>query len=324
MTSILVVEDSPVDRCLISGLLTKEPAWTVETAEHGLAALEKIGQAVPDLVLTDLQMPQMDGLDLVAAVLTAEYPGLPIILMTAHGSESLAVEALKSVVASYVPKSQLADILQSTVREVLALTAANRGHERLIESLTSTEFCFSLENDPSLIDAVVDLMQQMLSGIGLCEPSQRLQLGVVLDQALRNAMYHGNLELSVEQMQEACEDLIRGRGGAGDRRTPPADALLPAEDRRQRADRPRRGPLHGPRRGAGFRRRRRCWPRTIARPWRYCRPRAAVDADLHLRSRPSTTAAATRSRWSGGSNRLSAISAAAFSGQQSAVGSSRG
>jgi CheY-like chemotaxis protein len=211
MTSILVVEDSPVDRCLISGLLTKEPAWTVETAEHGLAALEKIGQAVPDLVLTDLQMPQMDGLDLVAAV-RAEYPGLPIILMTAHGSESLAVEALKSGAASYVPKSQLADILQSTVREVLALTAANRGHERLIESLTSTEFCFSLENDPSLIDAVVDLMQQMLSGIGLCEPSQRLQLGVVLDQALRNAMYHGNLELSVEQMQEACEDLIRGRG----------------------------------------------------------------------------------------------------------------
>jgi len=59
---------------------------------------------------------------------------------------------------------------------------------------------------------VVDLIQQMLSGVGLCEPSQRLQLGVVLDQALRNAMYHGNLELSVEQMQQACEELIQGRG----------------------------------------------------------------------------------------------------------------
>jgi len=192
-------------------LLKKEPGWTVEVAEHGLAAMEKIGQAVPDVVLTDLQMPQMDGLDLVATV-HADYPGLPVILMTAHGSETLAVEALKSGAASYVPKSQLADILRSTVREVLALTAANRSHERLIESLTSTEFCFSLENDASLIDAVVDMIQQMLSGVGLCEPSQRLQLGVVLDQALRNAMYHGNLELSVEQMQQACEELIQGRG----------------------------------------------------------------------------------------------------------------
>jgi len=211
MTFILVVDDSAVDRCLISELLKKEPGWTVEIAEHGLAAMEKIGQAVPDIVLTDLQMPQMDGLDLVATV-HADYPGLPVILMTAHGSETLAVEALKSGAASYVPKSQLADILRSTVREVLALTAANRSHERLIESLTSTEFCFSLENDASLIDAVVDLIQQMLSGVGLCEPSQRLQLGVVLDQALRNAMYHGNLELSVEQMQQACEELIQGRG----------------------------------------------------------------------------------------------------------------
>ena len=236
---------------------------------------------MPDVVLTDLQMPQMDGLELVATV-HADYPGLPMILMTAHGSESLAVEALKSGAASYVPKSQLADILRSTVREVLALTAANRCHERLIESLTSTEFCFSLDNDPSLIDAVVDLIQQMLSGVGLCEPSQRLQLGVVLDQALRNAMYHGNLELSVEQMQEACEDLIRGRGARVIERAPPADALLPAKIG-QRPNRSRRGALHGPRRGAGLRRRRRVGPGPLRRPGRDRRPRAAVDADLHGR-----------------------------------------
>ncbi len=67
-----------------------------------------------DLVITDLMMPETNGLELVAAVRQL-YPQVPVILMTAYGNESIAVEALERGAASYVPKSQQADRLSDTV-----------------------------------------------------------------------------------------------------------------------------------------------------------------------------------------------------------------
>lgn len=209
MKSILVVDDSVVDRRLICGLLGKQPQWSVSEAENGRAAMEIIKQAMPDVLLTDLQMPEMDGLELLTEVRAIE-PALPVIVMTAHGSESLAMEALNRGAASYVPKSHVADMLSSAIQEVLAVARGNRSHERLIESLTEAQFHFSLENNTAVIDAAVDLVQRMLVGVGICDSAGRVRVGVALGQALGNALYHGNLELSEEQIEEARESLLVG------------------------------------------------------------------------------------------------------------------
>jgi CheY-like chemotaxis protein len=212
MAAILVVDDSAVDRQLVGGLLSREPGWTISYADNGAAGLAKTRAAVPDVVVTDLQMPDMDGLELVDAI-RMDYPDLPVVLITAYGSELLAVEALKHGAASYVPKSHLAEMLPGTVREVLALARANRSNERLMECLTRSDLHFSLRNEETLIDVTVDLIQQMLTGVGLCDAVGRLRVGVAVDQALRNALYHGNLEMSIEQIQEAREELLRGSPG---------------------------------------------------------------------------------------------------------------
>jgi CheY-like chemotaxis protein len=209
LTSILVVDDSAVDRRLICGLLGMESHWSVIEAEHGLAALAKMKQATADVVVTDLQMPEMDGLQLLAEV-RAGYPAVPVIVVTAHGSELLAVEALKRGAASYVPKSQLADMLSNTVREVLAVARGNRIHERLVESITAAQIHFTLESDPLLIDAVVDLARRMLTRVGISDPTGRIRVAVALEQALRNALYHGNLELTDEQIEGAREASLLG------------------------------------------------------------------------------------------------------------------
>jgi CheY-like chemotaxis protein len=73
-------------------------------AGNGRDALEKIKSAPPDLVVTDLVMPEMDGLELVKEV-RRTYPTIPVILMTAHGSEEIAAAALKAGAASYVPNA---------------------------------------------------------------------------------------------------------------------------------------------------------------------------------------------------------------------------
>ena len=208
MPTILVVDDSAVDRRLVGRFLQEKVECTIEYAAGGVEALARMKDAAPDLIVTDLTMPVMDGLELVTAV-RAHHPDVPVILMTAYGSETLALEALEQGAASYVPKSQLADKLLGTVEEVLSLARAGRSHEQLMSCLTRTEFTFSLLNDTALIDPLVDLVQQMVVGMRLCDFTGQLRIGMALKEALLNALFHGSLELGLEQMQEVQDKLIQ-------------------------------------------------------------------------------------------------------------------
>src|SRR5438874_9290574 len=134
MAKVLIVDDSAVDRRFVGGLLQREPSYLVEFAEDGADALTKIRQAPPDVIVTDLQMPNRNGLELVAAV-RMHHPGVPIILMTGHGSEDLAVEALHRGAANYVPKPQIGERLLESVEEAISLARADRTYDRLISCL---------------------------------------------------------------------------------------------------------------------------------------------------------------------------------------------
>src|SRR5688572_6531925 len=105
MPKVLVVDDAAVDRKLVGGLL-KAPNLTIEFAADGMEALAKIEVERPAIVVTDLVMPGMNGLELVGKIV-AQYPALPVILMTGKGSEEIAVKALQAGASSYVPKSSL-------------------------------------------------------------------------------------------------------------------------------------------------------------------------------------------------------------------------
>ena len=94
MPTVLVVDDSAVDRKLVKGLLTKQTDLEVALAATAEEALEILKDLRPELIVTDLVMPGMSGLELVAQV-AERYPAVPVILMTAHGSEEIAVRALE-------------------------------------------------------------------------------------------------------------------------------------------------------------------------------------------------------------------------------------
>lgn len=207
MAHILVVDDSAVSRQLVGGLLEKDLDCTVEFAANGMEALARMDQTPPDLVVADVNMPLMDGLGLVSQLRT-RFPEVPVILMTAYGSEALAIEALEKGAASYVPKAQLAERLTKTVEDVLAMVHAGRSHEQLLRSLERVEYHFVLDNDPALIDPLLDLIGQMAMGMGLCDFTGRLQVGIALKEALLNAIFHGNLELSAGEIEAAGDRLI--------------------------------------------------------------------------------------------------------------------
>jgi CheY-like chemotaxis protein len=203
MHNVLVVDDSTVDRHLAGGLIGKMEGWKASFAANGVEALASIAQHMPDVVLTDLLMPEMDGLELVQTI-RIKYPRVPVILMTAHGSEDIAIQALQKGAASYVPKKSLARDLPETLEQVLAATQTDRNNRRIVDSLMRYETHFVMQNDPTLIAPLVGYLEDTLARIQLCEPSGLMLLGVALHEALTNAIFHGNLELGSD-IKEADE-----------------------------------------------------------------------------------------------------------------------
>ncbi len=197
MTRILVVDDCAVDRAQAGWILTREADWTVEFATSGDDALRQMTKVLPDLVLTDLQMPNLDGLQLVSEV-RVKYPHVPIILMTAQGSEDIAFKALHAGAASYVPKAMLPDHLRDTVKRVLQVSTQSSSLRKALQCLSKSDSAFSLANDSALIAPLVARFQEECLALGICNQADQVRIGVALGEALANALYHGNLELSSE------------------------------------------------------------------------------------------------------------------------------
>jgi CheY-like chemotaxis protein/anti-sigma regulatory factor (Ser/Thr protein kinase) len=213
MTDVLVVDDSPIDRRLMGKLLEADSQLRVTFAEDGRQALERMAIAPPDIVVTDLLMPRLDGFELVAAV-RKQYPLVPVIVVTGQGSEQIAVKALEAGAASYLPKTQMASELVEVVQNVLATAKAGRRHDRLMHCLAESHWSFVLENDPGLVPVLVEHARQDLVRAQLCDETTTTRLGIAFHEALTNAIDHGNLELSStlrEQDDKAFRELREKR-----------------------------------------------------------------------------------------------------------------
>lgn len=198
---ILVVDDTPVSRLLAGGLISRGTGRSVVYAEDGMQALERIAAEAPAAVVTDLQMPEMDGLQLVEAI-REKYPRIPVILMTAYGSEQVALRALQAGAASYVPKKSLARELVVTIRQVLELVAGNRTRQRLLACQAARMARYEIENDPSLLPPLIAFLQEDMLAFGIGDDTARMRAGVALQESLANALFHGNLECSSDLRQE--------------------------------------------------------------------------------------------------------------------------
>ncbi len=203
MSRVLVVEDSATQALEIR-LLLEDSGFEVDVAPDGLAALRAIEAHAPDLVLTDLQMPEMNGLELVEAI-RGEHLGLPVILMTQHGTEEIAVKALREGAASYLAKKSLATDMVSAIDDVLVVTSAQRHQQWVLESLTSVESRFTLDNNTALIAPLIGHVHQNLSRMKFGDEIGLIRIGVALREALVNAIHHGNLEVSSD-LRERGDD----------------------------------------------------------------------------------------------------------------------
>lgn len=196
---VLVVDDSPTQQLQIQ-LLLEADGYRVSLAADGLEALESIAQERPDLVVTDLQMPNMNGLELVAAI-KSRFTSIPVILATAVGSETIAAAALQKGASSYVPKSDLAAGLSPIVQQVLSLSLEAKSRREIVDCIDSIEISLRLGNDETLVPSVIARLEQAACEIDFCDEMLWMQIAMALDEALVNAIFHGNLEVSSELRQ---------------------------------------------------------------------------------------------------------------------------
>lgn len=115
-SSVLLVEDDPKTRDS-TRLLLEDEGFEVITAEDGIAAMQRLSEGVA-VVVTDLKMPRVDGLELLRAARN-HAPYTPVIMITGHGSEATAVDALKGGAFHYLTKPLDPEALVHLLRQAL-------------------------------------------------------------------------------------------------------------------------------------------------------------------------------------------------------------
>lgn len=124
MAHILIVDDSAVDCLLFRTYAEKIPGYHVIEAKDGEDALRQIEKWGIELIITDLLMPKMDGLELLANV-REKYPDIPVIIATGQGNEEMAAKALESGAVGYLPKSKLDKLLIPMIQDALSSSKAD-------------------------------------------------------------------------------------------------------------------------------------------------------------------------------------------------------
>src|SRR5438128_6037018 len=128
---ILIVDDEPqITRVLRRSLMTH--GYDVHSAADGEAALQTFGDWMPDLVVTDLSMPNMSGLELCRRLRAISQ--LPIIVLSVRGEERTKVEALDAGADDYVTKPFGMDELLARIRATLRRKPATDSNERILQA----------------------------------------------------------------------------------------------------------------------------------------------------------------------------------------------
>ncbi len=190
-------------------LMLEDWGYEVASVVDGLDAIRSLKLELPDIVVTDMELPELNGLQLVAAI-RRDYPTVPAVLVTGKGSEELAVEALRLGAAGYVPKSQLLQLLHETIQQILSALRTDQSFGALIDCLEDTSYHFCMANDPKFIAPIAQFITQVVQGMNLFDETEVVRLSMAIEHALLNAIYRGNLELSRNELPITDNGILSG------------------------------------------------------------------------------------------------------------------
>jgi len=157
---VLIVDDN-IDLLRLISLRLKSVKFDTKTTESAAEALSIMNVWMPDIVITDLQMPNMDGMQLFSQI-HAQYPLLPVIMITAHGTIPDAVAATQDGVASFLSKPFDGDELVGEVYRILLAYGFESKREDLASKNLSNRSALTLDNITSKSPKMAALMQEIV------------------------------------------------------------------------------------------------------------------------------------------------------------------
>lgn len=116
--NVLICDDAAFMRMMIKDILSKNGYTVAGEAENGAKAVEKYGELKPDLVLMDITMPEMDGIQALKTIKAGD-PGAKVIMCSAMGQQAMVIEAIQSGAKDFIVKPFQADRVLEAVKKVI-------------------------------------------------------------------------------------------------------------------------------------------------------------------------------------------------------------
>ena len=198
---ILLVDDDEITLNMMH-LIIEEEGYETRMAENGVQALTVFNEFNPDLIFTDIEMPGMNGLELLVAV-REQHPETIVIVATAHGSEEYALQALRAGANNYLRKPVDLEELREILKKYDLAIEHRLSTQKIVQFVVQNDLTMQLDNRLELIFPIVDYLllhtAQMLSE----DEISRCRFGLI--ELLTNAIEHGNLGITFDEKTGALE-----------------------------------------------------------------------------------------------------------------------
>lgn len=182
---VMITDDQRLMREGLKTILDLEDDLTVvQLADNGRDALDKIAQARPDVVLMDIRMPVMDGVEC-TRIIKQQYPGVKVLILTTFDDDEFIIEALKSGAAGYILKDLPSEKLVDAIRDVYEGSSIMQPEiaAKVISHITSTVKAPVSNSTPSelmqaeeLTDREKDVLQLVGKGMSNKEIARKLYI----------------------------------------------------------------------------------------------------------------------------------------------------
>lgn len=200
-TRALVVESTAIGRDRAVNFLLDEMGWEARSVASAAEAVCEVEGECPHLIIAGLHGSEPKSLSLLDD-LHDRVPDLPVVILMDEGAEVLTLNALQKGAAGYAATARLEQELPEILDRVISAARSVRDRKRLRQCLTRVELEFALENDPTMVPTLVADVQDHMGLLGFGDKSALVRLGVALEEALLNAMIHGNLEIGSALKQQ--------------------------------------------------------------------------------------------------------------------------
>lgn len=194
--TILIVDDDEIVRKILVHSLEKADYYVIE-ANNGEEGLREIQRNLPDLVITDIQMPIMNGMELMSKINELLLP-VPVIAITGKSRVEDVINTLRLGVRDFIRKPFESTEMLAIIHKVLNNPIITGSEDELIPYVRKETKAIYLPNDQNVLNMASYYLTRNLPLRGFCSQIEKENIRHALFEALINAMIHGNLELSSE------------------------------------------------------------------------------------------------------------------------------